>query len=363
MKFTVSALLLLLAAAAFKPGDPEDITINKIQVIGSHNSYKRAIDPALFKVFQKQDPESAAHLDYEHIPIMDQLNMGLLNLELDVYADEKGGKYAHPKGLDWVKDQPPFDAAGEMQKPGFKMLHVPELDFRSHYQTFEACLRELKAWSEAHPDHYPIFITLEAKDGKPKNPTFTVPEMFTARTFDKLDSTILHDLGKKNLITPDMVRGKYETLESAVLHDNWPTLRKAKGRFIFVLDDKDTKRDLYIAGHPSLKGRVLFANAVPGTPEAAMMIRNNPKDPEIGNLVKKGYIIRTRADADTEQARANDQSDMTAAFNSGAQIVSTDYYLKSTHFNSDYVVRFDGASKYFRINPLFTNESTALKSK
>jgi hypothetical protein len=83
------------------------------------------------------------------------------------------------------------------------------------------------------------------------------------------------------------------------------------------------------------------------------MFRNNPKDPEIPQLVKKGYIIRTRADADTEQARDNDRSGLEAACNSGAQIITTDYYLKSTHFKSDYVVSFEGANKYFRINPLF----------
>jgi hypothetical protein len=338
---------------ALKANDDGDIRINKIQVIGSHNSYKQAIDPALFAVFKKQDPQSAAKLDYEHISIIDQLNMGLLNIELDVYADEKGGRYAHPKGLEWAKNQVPYDTAGVMKQPGFKMLHVPELDFRSHYLTFKQCLAALKEWSVAHPDHHPIFITLEAKDGKPKNPAFTEPEPFNRQTFDELDRNILDGLGAGQLITPDVVRGKYNTLENAVLHNSWPTLNAAKGKFMFILDDSGAKRDMYIAGHPSLKGRVLFANALPGTPEAAAMIRNNPKDPEIPQLVKKGYIIRTRADADTEQARTNDRSGLEAACQSGAQIITTDYYLKSTHFKSDYVVSFEGDNKYFRVNPLF----------
>lgn len=352
MKFILGAFFLI-TLLALKVQDDEKLKINNIQVIGSHNSYKQAIDPALFAFFQKRDPQSAAKIDYEHIGIIDQLNMGLLNIELDVYADEKGGKYAHPKGLDWAQNQAPYDTAGVMKQPGFKMLHIPELDFRSHYLTFNQCLAALKAWSAAHPNHYPIFITLEAKDGKPKNPAFITPEPFTAKTFDELDKTILDGLGADKLITPDMVRGKNNTLESAVLHNNWPTLKAAKGKFLFILDDKETKRDLYIAGHPSLKGRVLFANAPAGTPEAATMIMNNPKDPQIGQLVKKGYIIRTRADADTEQARTNDQSGLIAACNSGAQIITTDYYLKSTHFKSDYVVRFDGPNKYFRVNPIF----------
>jgi hypothetical protein len=352
MKFLLAALFLV-SLMALKMSDDGNIRINRTQVIGSHNSYKKAIDPALFAVFKKQDPQSAAKLDYEHISIIDQLNLGLLNLELDVYADEKGGRYAHPKGLEWAKNQAAYDTAGVMKQPGFKMLHVPELDFRSDYFMLKQCLAALRQWSVAHPNHHPIFITLEAKDNKPKNPTFIEPEPFTSKTFDELDRTIIDGLGMDQLITPDKVRGNYTTLETAVLHNNWPTLKAAKGKFMFILDDSGAKRDMYIAGHPSLKGRVLFANALPGTPEAAAMFRNNPKDPEIPQLVKKGYIIRTRADSDTEQARNNDKSGLEAACNSGAQIITTDYYRKSTHFKSDYVVSFNGTNKYFRLNPLF----------
>ena len=83
------------------------------------------------------------------------------------------------------------------------------------------------------------------------------------------------------------------------------------------------------------------------------MIRNDPAMPEIKSLVEKGYIIRTRADADTREARMNDKTDFIAACNSGAQIITTDYYRKSTRFKSDYVVSFDGANKYLRLNPVF----------
>lgn len=358
MKLLLSTLLLLLTVPAIKPVSTDDLPMNKVQVIGSHNSYKKAIDPRLFKALQLKDSAALSKIDYEHIGITNQLDMGLLNLEIDVYADEKGGRYAHPKGLDWVKDQPVFDPKGEMKEPGFKVFHVIDLDFRSHILTFKDGLHQLRVWSEAHPNHNPIFITLEPKDGTPKNPASTQPEKFTSEIFDKLDKVLLDNLGKDQIITPDMVRGKYKTLEDAVLNDNWPTLKHAKGKFIFVLDDKDVKRDMYIAGHPSLKGRVLFANADPGTPEAAMMIRNDPKDPAIPGLVKKGYIIRTRADNDTEQARINDKSDFVAACNSGAQIITTDYYLKSTHFKSDYVVYFETGNKYFRPNPLFNNANS-----
>lgn len=104
-------------------------------------------------------------------------------------------------------------------------------------------------------------------------------------------------------------------------------------------------------GHPSLKGRAVFVNAQPGTPEAAALFRNNPEDATIPDLIKKGYIIRTRADADTKEARANDYSHFEAAKKSGAQIITTDYYKPSTFFNSPYHIKFDDGG-YFRVNPI-----------
>jgi hypothetical protein len=195
---------------------------------------------------------------------------------------------------------------------------------------------------------------MNAKDDDVSRTGFTTPEKFTATVYDALDKEIKDHLGLKYVIIPDQVRGKYKTLEEAALHQNWPTLKQAQGKFIFILDETGTKRDLYIAGHPSLKGRVLFANAEPGTPEAAIRIINGAKQSltTIQDLVRKGYIVRTRADADTQEARNNDRSSFEAAMQSGAQIITTDYYQKSTHFNSDYTVSFEGGT-YIRQNPIF----------
>ncbi|SEA78471.1 phosphatidylinositol-specific phospholipase C1-like protein [Pedobacter hartonius] len=350
---TLSCASLFFALSAFTPGDGDNLPINKIQVIGSHNSYKKAIDPHLFKAFSKDDSVSASRIDYEHIPVTEQLDKGLRNLEIDVYADSKGGKYAHPRGLDWAADQAPYDVNHEMNAPGFKVFHIQDLDFRSDFLTFKGGLEKLRKWSEANPDHTPVFITLEAKDDA-KGEGFSAPEKFTADTFDQLDEVILNTLGKGKVITPDQVRGKYKTLEDAVLHDNWPALKAARGKFIFIFDQRGDKMELYIKGHPSLKGRTLFANAAAGRPEAAMMIINDARSPEIPELVKKGYIIRTRADADTQEARRNDRSAFDAACASGAQIITTDYYQKSTHFKSDYEVSFKDGT-YYRLNPLFKN--------
>lgn len=329
----------------------DNLKLNEIQVIGSHNSYKQTIDPSLFSYLSKSDSASMSKIDYSHISLSDQLDLGLLNLEIDVYADPEGGKYSHPLGLQLVKGQPPFDPDSVMKEPGFKVFHIPDIDFRSNCLTFKRCLQELKSWSEKHPDHFPVFITINAKDEGVKKEGFTVPQKFTSSTFDSLDKEITTYLGKENLITPEMVKGKYPTLESAVQHHNWPLIENVKGKFLFVLDETGDKITTYIKGHPSLQGRILFTNSKQQTPEAAVMILNNAKTDSIQSMVKKGYIVRTRADSDTKEARNNDKSTFEAACKSGAQIITTDYYRKSTHFNSDYVISFPG-NKYLRADPV-----------
>jgi hypothetical protein len=351
MKIILSLLISLLLLSTFNEV-PDNIPLNHIQIIGSHNSYKQPIDPELFKVLKRYDSVSFSKIDYSHISLSEQLNLGLLNLEIDIYADAKGGKYAHPKGLTIAKNQKPYDTT-QMKEPGFKVFHIQDIDFRSNCATFKQCLAELKSWSDSHKNHYPIFITMNAKDEEIKNPLgFTIPEKFDAAVFDELDRVIIQGLGQEKFIIPDQIRGKYKTLEEAVLAGNWPLLKNARGKFIFILDETGDKRAAYISNHPSLKGRILFANAEPGTPEAAILIRNNAKKDNIADMVKKGYIVRTRADSDTQEARLNDKSVFEAAKVSGAQIITTDYYLPSTHFNSTYVISFENKT-YLRVNPLF----------
>lgn len=351
LKTILTLVLLGLLHSSNPPLLKDSLPINRMQVIGSHNSYKQAIDPLLFKLFYQRDSAQARGLEYAHIGLAEQLDMGLRNLEIDVYSDTLGGRFAHPKGLEWAPGQAPYDPAHQMNEPGFKVLHVPDLDFRSSAPTLTEALRQLRQWSEAHPTHSIVFITLEVKDEAIRLPGFTQPEKVTPATLNELDQAIQRALGKSHLLTPDQVRGKRKTLEEAVLSGRWPTVKDTQGKFAFILDDRGYKRDLYIRDHASLRGRVLFVNAEPGTPEAAMLIRNNPNDPQIPQLVSKGYIIRTRADSGTQQARTNDRSDFEAACASGAQIITTDYYKKSDLFPSEYQIRFPEGG-YARPNPL-----------
>ena len=311
-------------------GGDGSVRINQIQVIGSHNSYHAGLLPGIARLVQQRDPKEFAGLDYAHAALDVQLSGGVRQIELDIFADSKGGRFAHPKGQNVLiqagipTDPDPYPE-GVMLKPGFKVMHMQDLDYASNCQPFVACLQIVRTWSRTHPEHVPIFILVETKQHLPdnKNP-WTAVEPFTTETLDALDAEIRSVFSEDEMITPDQVRGHHRTLEKAVRKGGWPTLAQARGKVIFLMDQTDVG-PLYLEGHPALRGRVLFTNATPGQPDAAFIEKNEGDEATIASLVRQGYLVRTRADADTVEARSNDGSRRDRALRSGAQIVSTDY--------------------------------------
>jgi hypothetical protein len=71
--------------------------------------------------------------------------------------------------------------------------------------------------------------------------------------------------------------------------------------------------------------------------------------------VKAGFMVRTRSDADTKEARTGDKTRFKAAVRSRAQLIATDYYLKSLSPNKDFEIGFDG--KYSQCNPLVIKQA------
>ncbi len=220
---------LCLAIPVLSQQEPNDIRMNQIQVLGSHNSYHSGIDPALFTFLRAKYGAKMDGLEYSHVPLQQQLDMGLRALEIDVVNDPQGGLYAHPAGLKIEKENhlsaPPYDPDGLMSKPGLKVIHVPDIDFRSNAYTLQQELAILKTWSDAHPNHLPIPITMNAKDDGLKQPGFVKPLKFDKAAYDAWDAELLSGLGRERLITPDDVRGSYPTLEAAVLAHAWPEAR------------------------------------------------------------------------------------------------------------------------------------------
>jgi hypothetical protein len=339
---------LALGALAARAQKSDQLRINQIQVIGTHNSYHAGFAPSAAKLWEEKNPRAFNGLDYRHRPLAEQFESGVRQIELDVFSDSKGGRYAHPTGPAMVAaahlpPDPDFDPEGLMAKPGFKVMHMQDIDYRSTCQPFIACLEQVRKWSHAHPKHIPIFILVETKEGKPRPPAqVTEPEPFTSSTFDALDAEIRSVFPAKELITPDDVRGNHETLNEAVLAGNWPTLKSTRGKVLFLMDQRPVG-PIYLAGHPSLRGRVLFTNAEPGQPDAAFIERNDGPAEDITTLVNKGYLVRTRTDSDTKEARTNSTTRRDTMLASGAQILSTDYPVNEpARWEGHFVVALPG---------------------
>jgi hypothetical protein len=338
-----------------------DVRLNQVQVIGTHNSYHVEPGPSLFSVLRLFSEPLAQSFEYSHPPIDTQLGTeGVRQLELDVFTDPDGGLYATPAGpgivsLLGLPPDLPNDPFGVMRRAGMKVLHVQDVDYRSRCLKLLKCLRTIKTWSDANPGHVPVMVLLELKDDPIPDPGigFVIPRQWRTVDLDKVDRKVRAVFSPADLLTPDDVRGTRATLEEAVLTDGWPRLADARGKVLFAMDNEGEEKALYLNGHPSLQGRVLFTSSRPGAPESAFVKLNDPlaDGALIRDLVSRGYIVRTRADADTAQARTGDTTMRDAALASGAQFVSTDYNVPDPRFGTGYVVTLPGGGAA-RCNPV-----------
>ncbi|CAN5272301.1 hypothetical protein BH10PSE3_BH10PSE3_39360 [soil metagenome] len=338
LSLVVALVMGAAPAPAFNP------RMNDLTAVGTHNSYKLAVAPDELAAMLAARGQPVLGIDYAHRPLAEQLDAGARQLEIDVVADPRGGRYAKP--LTALKRGTVLSptVATALRQPGFKVLHMPDVDFRGSCTTFVACLTQVKAWSLAHPDHVPILILLNAKDGEASLPGGVKPLAFDEKLFDALDAEIRSVFGDGQMITPDQVRGQHATLREAVLADGWPSLSASRGKVFFALDEGTAKVALYRGARASLEGRTMFVKTDETSPAAAYLTLNDPvvqKD-RIAAAVKAGFIVRTRADADTWAARTNDVTQRGAALTSGAQYVSTDYLWADPRFVGGYSVRLTG---------------------
>jgi hypothetical protein len=324
----------------------DDLRLNEIQVIGTHNSFHEALSPDEFERLAALDAVQAARRTYTHPPLGEQLaDQRVRQLELDVFVDAEGGRYASPAFRS--PDAGPLDPA--MDAPGTKVLHEQDVDYRSVCPTLVACLTEVKAWSDANPGHVPVAIHVQFKDGPLifDVPEQVVPEKWTPERMGELDAEIRSVFDDEQLITPDGVRGDRATLEEAVLAGGWPTLGESRGKVMFLMINGAPYRDLYLQGHPNLEGRVLFTNAQPGQPDAAYVGIDDPVNDgdRITELVAAGYLVRTRSDTPGVEADANDTSRLQAALATGAHWISTDHPGPDgarPQLGTDYVAQLPG---------------------
>ena len=361
------------ASSARKAPIPDQTEINKLkinqlQTIGSHNSYHKRTDPAILDFLNNLSFILPANLqpsdlDYEHEPLDIQLNTyGMRSFEIDIYADPTGGRFYNRKGNSFA-NKPEASGIAELNQPGFKIMHIPDIDFNTHFYTFKSALSFFKTWSDNNPNHLPIVILLETKEDTPGDVLgflgFKTALPFTPAVCDEIDNEIKSVFGNNldKIITPDRVRGSYTTLREAVLAGNWPTVGDARGKFLFVM--LGSGKNDYLAGHPSLENRAMFTFAAENKPEAAFVQYDDPTEYQdsIQLAVGQGFIVRARADDPNKQNRTGDYTEMNNAFSSGAQVISTDYYrpdpryLTQPNLFKNYTCKFPNG-ELARINPI-----------
>jgi hypothetical protein len=289
MRRLLAAGLVLAACSAPDPY-PKDGTLrlNHLQMKGTHNSYHLRPDPLLRPEF-----------DYEHPTLTNQLEKeGVRQFELDVH---------------WMRDD-----------QRFAVFHLPSLDERSSCHWFTDCLAELRAWSDAHPLHEPLFIFVETKDDIDPDPI--------APHLDALDVEALSGWPRARVLTPDDVQGTHATLADAVTTAGWPTLRALRGHVLFVMIDKvrapGASHYEYTHAMTSLKGRAMFITADRADPYAAVLSLENSVDDADATVaaVKAGFIVRTNVEDPVKDGKATGPTpDRDAALAGAAHILSSNF--------------------------------------
>jgi hypothetical protein len=288
---------------------------NQVQVLATHNSYHIEQDAPI---------QSSPTTQYTHAPLDQQLDMGVRGFEIDVVNAPDGS---------------------------FPVVHTPVVDATSNCTPLAQCLQMIRTWSGAHPGHVPIFVLIEPKNDDVDFVIDPTLRRFDAAGLDQLDKAVRSSLGG-GLITPDNVRGSAKTLRAAVLgRRGWPPLSKTRGKTLVALNTEGGIRNTFLQGHPSLERRAMFVTADAQSPAAAVIKMDDPDEAKIQALVKEGFIVRTRADADLIEARNHDTSRREVALRSGAQIVSTDFEVAVPTIGGDYVVQIPGGTPA-RCNPV-----------
>jgi len=328
---------------------PDSLPMNEIRVLASHNSYKVAPSERTMKFINRfkavlGEENQPFQLAYNHVPIPEQLSIyHIRGLELDVYNDPKGGRYfKHRLNIFIPKQRVKEEKYQALKLPGFKIIHIPDIDYQTNYQTLSSALDALNQWSIENPQHAPIFVNIELKGSALGDEAFIL-RLFGFKKAIPYDNPSLDSMDHlfraklSTLYSPKDFLNREQTLQDRILHQGWPTLGEVKGRVFIIVQGSGSH--LY----PMLGNAFLYGNAE--NPNGIFMLCDDPFSNE--TLIQKNrntHMIRTRTDAGTIEARTNDYNRLNKALSTGAQILSTDYYQPDPKIGS-FVIPFVGFIK------------------
>jgi hypothetical protein len=241
-------LICIFPVLGFSQVD-ENLRLNQYKVLASHNSYKKLPDKKVIKFlskFKKQlgasnDPEQ---MDYGHVPLTEQFdNYNIRGIEIDINYDPKGGLYRKRKINKLISGLRQKVKDPLMKQPGFKVLHIADVDYETNYLTFKQVLNELKTCSAAHPNHTPIFLNIESKGFNPGDESgflrflgFNRALQFNEDAFRALDKEIFDVLSVDNIFQPNDLKANFPSIKERLNQQGWPYLKDCLGKIIFILE-------------------------------------------------------------------------------------------------------------------------------
>ncbi|MET7380149.1 phosphatidylinositol-specific phospholipase C domain-containing protein [Streptomyces sp. NPDC005526] len=216
----VAGLLAAVPAQA-RAASPK---FSETTAIGTHNAY----DKAKYTYFAQA------------------LDSGASLLELDVYTDSLSRRWRVSHGNPFGDDN------------NCEAAKTPaELYGKSRNRDLGGCLDDIAAWHRLHPDHRPIVLKVEMKNGFNNN---------VGLGPDEFDTLVRQKLGDMVYRPADLLGGTYTSADAAAKADAWPARDALRGKVLFELipgtveqanpfdhywtDEEygDHLRDLYAAG-------------------------------------------------------------------------------------------------------------------
>lgn len=297
------------------------VRFNEVCFIATHNSYQKASVPAYQELYGNLSTVTFGAVKKEKTEfncdtLTEQFNLGIRSIELDI------------------------ETVVENKKVSFVCCHSPIIDATSTSYDFSLALKEIKMWSDANPNHLPITVIIEPKK-------VFIPEkgmrFFSLDYANKLDEQ-LRDIFGDTLITPADMMGDYASLKAMREADGWPTLKETAGKVMFLLHDTSITEN-YIAQDKLLRTQAMFPMLrYDGIDRdcAAFILMNKPKEAvaKSAELKAKNIIFRTLVD---DYGTIDSEREL-LAFESGANIMSTDYPVKIDVSKAKKVVSFGGAT-------------------
>ena len=268
-------------------------TLDEIQMLASHNSYKKKGSPLgkLFVGLGDSFAEARA-LKYEYKNLTDQFEAGIRSMEFDV----------------------------RKRKSSFVLTHVPLVDNSSVAPDFSLALEEIYLYSSNNPTHIPMIFLVEVK----------TDWMILDHALQDIDEKELEELNdlikdklKDSLYTPaDMIKEGL-TLSETIDQNGWPTVTSLLGKVIFVLHPGEMNES-YFNLDSTLKSQSMFIGSYESNLTevyTSFVVHNSVDTIRIQEIVSEGYIVRTRIDENL----IFDETRYLDAISSGAQILTSDF--------------------------------------